>query len=111
MFAQWAASKETQTATSYKFPGAYKRSGANRTSLWNNESYRSVLGSAGANFIEAATKSFAEDTDVDWRPRLPQWPAVGDTMATAIQASLVGQSSVKEALDKAQAKINGILKG
>lgn len=111
LFAQWAASKETQTATSYAFPGAYKRSGANRTSLWNNKSYRSVLGSAGHNFIEAATKSFAEDTDVDWRPRLPQWPAVGDTMATAIQASLVGQSSIRDALNNAQTKIDGILKG
>ena len=111
LFIQWAASRETQAATSYAFPGAYKRSGANRTSLWNLDAYRSVLGSAGDNFIEAVTTSFAEDTDVDWRPRLPQWPAVGDTMATAIQASLVGQSSVTDALNEAQAKIDGILKG
>lgn len=111
LFAQWAASKETQAATSYAFPGAYKRSGANRTSLWNNAEYQSVLSSAGDNFIEAATTSFAEDTDVDWRPRLPQWPAVGDTMATAIQSALVGQSSIKDALNLAQAKIDGILKG
>ncbi len=111
LFIQWAASKETQAATSYAFPGAYKRSGANRTSLWNLEAYQSVLSAAGDNFIEAATTSFAEDTDVDWRPRLPQWPAVGDTMATAIQASLVGQSSVTDALNEAQAKIDGILKG
>ncbi len=111
LFIQWAASRETQAATSYAFPGAYKRSGANRTSLWNLDAYRSVLGSAGDNFIEAVTTSFAEDTDVDWRPRLPQWPAVGDTMATAIQASLVGQSSVSDALNEAQAKIDGILKG
>lgn len=111
LFIQWAASSETQVATSYAFPGAYKRSGANRTSLWNLDAYRSVLGSAGDNFINAVTTSFAEDTDVDWRPRLPQWPAVGDTMATAIQASLVGQSSVTDALNEAQAKIDGILKG
>jgi len=111
LFIQWAASKETQAATSYAFPGAYKRSGANRTSLWNLSEYQSVLGAAGYNFIEATTTSFAEDTDVDWRPRLPQWPAVGDTMATAIQASLVGQSTVTDALNTAQTKIDSILKG
>ena len=111
LFIQWAASKETQVATSHAFPGAYKRTGANRTSVWDLEAYQSVLGAAGDNFIAAATTSFAEDTDVEWRPRLPQWPAVGDTMATAIQASLVGQSSVVDALNEAQAKIESILKG
>lgn len=111
LFIQWAASKETQAATSYAFPGAYKRTGANRTSLWELDDYRAVLGAAGDNFIEAATTSFAEDTDVEWRPRLPQWPAVGDTMATAIQASLVGQANVTDALNEAQRKIDGILKG
>ena len=29
-------------------------------------------------------QALQDDTDVDWRPRVPQWPAIGDTMATAI---------------------------
>ena len=37
--------------------------------------------------------------------------AVGETMATAIQAALVGQASVKDALTEAQSRIDGILKG
>ncbi len=111
LFIQWAASKETQVATSYAFPGAYKRTGANRTSVWEIGDYRSVLEAAGDNYISAATTSFAEDTDVEWRPRLPQWPAVGDTMATAIQAALVGQATVIDALNDAQKKIEAILKG
>ena len=45
------------------------------------------------------------------RPRLPQWPAVGDTMATAIQSALVGQATPKAALQEAQKKIDRILKG
>jgi len=61
LFIQWAASKETQIATSHAFPGAYKRTGANRTSIWNMDAYRAVLGSAGDNFISAVTTSFAED--------------------------------------------------
>ena len=40
----------------------------------------------GDNFVEATMDALQEDTDVDWRPRVPQWPAIGDTMATAIQS-------------------------
>ena len=111
LFIQWAASRETQIATSYAFPGAYKRTGANRSSVWELGEYQAVLAAAGDNYIEATTTSFAEDTDVEWRPRLPQWPAVGDTMATAIQSSLVGQANVTDALNDAQRKIEGILRG
>ena len=111
LFIQWSASRETQVATSYAFPGAYKRTGANRSSVWDLADYRAVLEAAGHNYIQATTTSFAEDTDVEWRPRLPQWPAVGDTMATAIQSSLVGQATPTEALNEAQKKIEGILKG
>ena len=60
---------------------------------------------AGDNFIQAALESLEQDTDVDWRPRVPQWPAIGETMATAIQSALVGQKKPKEALDEAQARI------
>ena len=79
LFAQWAGSRETQIATSYAFPGAYKRTGANRASLWKDAKFLDLMGKFGHNYVEAATESFAMDTDPDWRPRLPQWPAVGDT--------------------------------
>lgn len=109
LFAQWAGSREVQVATSYGFRGAYKRTGAVRVSLWNDPKYLALMGNYGHNYVEAATQSFAHDTDPDWRPRLPQWPAVGDTMATAIQAALVGQSKPKEALAEAQKRIDKIL--
>ena len=64
----------------------------------------------GPNFVDAALTSLEQDTDVNWRPRIPQWPAVGDTMATAIQSALVGQKKSKEALDEAQTRIDQILK-
>ena len=41
---------------------------------------------------------------------VPQWPAVGDTMATAIQSALVGQATPADALKDAQKKIDKILK-
>lgn len=111
LFCQWAGSREVQVATSYAFPGSYKRTGAIRTSLWEDAKFLELMGEFGHNYVEAATESFANDTDPDWRPRLPQWPAVGDTMATAIQAALVGQSTPAAALKEAQERIDRILKG
>ncbi len=110
LFAQWAGSREVQIATSYDFPGAYKRTGANRASLWKDPKFLDLMSKFGHNYVEASTESFAKDTDPDWRPRLPQWPAVGDTMATAIQSALVGQATPKDALKEAQKKIDQILK-
>ena len=111
LFIQWAAAAETQARTSWKYAGAAKRSGLNRTSLWKSPEFLAMTKDIGPNFVEAALTSLEQDTDVDWRPRVPQWPAIGETMATAIQAALVGQKKPKEALDEAQARITQILKG
>jgi ABC-type glycerol-3-phosphate transport system substrate-binding protein len=110
LFIAWAAAAETQARTSWKFAGPAKRSGVNRTSLWRNGEFTSFMRASGDNFVEASLQSLEQDTDVNWRPRVPQWPAIGDTMATAIQAALVGQKKPKEALDEAQSKIDGIMK-
>lgn len=111
LFIQWATSAETQARTSWKFAGPAKRSGINRMSLWRSADFAAAMKGAGDNFIPAALESLEHDTDVDWRPRVPQWPAIGEAMATAIQAALVGQKKPKEALDEAQARIQQILKG
>ena len=110
LFIQWATSAETQARTSWKFAGPAKRSGVNRLSAWKSAEFSHAVGGAGANFIPAALESLEQDTDVEWRPRVPQWPAIGETMATAIQSALVGQKKPKEALDEAQARIQQILK-
>ena len=110
LFIQWAAAAETQARTSWKFAGPAKRSGLNRTSLWRSPEFVAMTKDIGPNFVDAALTSLEQDTDVNWRPRIPQWPAVGDTMATAIQSALVGQKKSKEALDDAQARSDQILK-
>ena len=111
LFIAWATSAETQARTSYKFAGPGQRSGVNRISLWKSPEFAAAMKGAGDNFIPAALESLEQDTDVDWRPRVPQWPAIGEAMATAIQAALVGQKKPKEALDEAQARIAQIMKG
>ena len=110
LFIAWAASAETQARTSWKFAGPLKRSGLNRLSLWRSTEFANVMSGAGDNFIQAALESLEQDTDVEWRPRVPQWPAIGDTMATAIQTALVGQKSPKLALDEAQARVTQIMR-
>ena len=110
LFITWASSAETQARTSWKFAGPAKRSGLNRTSLWRSPEFTAMTKDIGPNFVDAALTSLEQDTDVDWRPRVPQWPAIGDTMATAIQAALVGQKKAKEALDEAQTRIDQVLK-
>jgi multiple sugar transport system substrate-binding protein len=79
-------------------------------SSWKAPEFANAMKDAGDNFINAALESLEQDTDVEWRPRVPQWPAVGDTMATAIQSALVGQKKSKEALDEAQARISQIMR-
>ncbi|MET0506723.1 MAG: sugar ABC transporter substrate-binding protein, partial [Burkholderiaceae bacterium] len=111
LFITWATSKETQARTSWKFAGAAKRSGVNRLSSWLAADFEAAMKGAGDNFVRTALQSLEYDTDVDWRPRVPQWPAIGETMATSIQAALVGQKPAKAALDEAQARIQQLLKG
>lgn len=111
LFIQWAASAETQARTAHRFAGPAKRSGVNRTSIWQDPDYVKLMNGFGDNFVETALQTLQNDTDVDWRPRVPQWPAVGDTVATAIQSALAGQSSIKAALDNAQARIEPMMRG
>ena len=110
LFITWATSAETQIRTSWKFAGPAKRSGLNRLSLWRDPAFAQAMSGAGDNFIPAALQSLELDTDVQWRPLVPQWPAIGEAMATSIQAALVGQKKPKEALDEAQARIQQLLK-
>ena len=110
LFISWAASAETQARTSWKSTSASPRSGINRLSLWRSTEFNGAMKGAGDNFVEASLASLEGDTDVEWRPRLPQWPSIGETMGTAIQAALVGQKKAGEALDEAQARIEQAMK-
>jgi ABC-type glycerol-3-phosphate transport system substrate-binding protein len=111
LFISWAASEETQARTSWKFPGAAKRTGLNRLSLWRHPAFVDLMKANGHNLVEVALESLERDTDVDWRPRVPQWPAIGEAMAAAVHAALTRQKGSKQALDEAQVRIERIMKG
>jgi multiple sugar transport system substrate-binding protein len=109
LFIQWATSKETQTRSSTRFPGV--RFGVNRLSMWQSPEFTKSMNDSGDNFLKSVLDTFAQDTDPDWRPRVPQWPAIGETMAKIVQSALVGQVKAKAALDDAQSQVERILAG
>lgn len=111
LFIQWAASKETQVRTSYAFSGSDKRTGVNRVSIRKTKEYRDQFEKIGRNFLDTVVTAYAEDEDPDWRPRVPEWPSIGDRMAVAIQSALSGQSTPKAALDQVNAQITKLTKG
>ncbi|MBP0440084.1 ABC transporter substrate-binding protein [Tianweitania sediminis] len=110
LFIQWAASPETQIRTSYKFEGATRRSGVNRLSMWEDPGYIETVSKFGDNFVEATLTALREDTDVEWRPRVPQWPGIGDVVATAVASALAGQATPKAALDAAQERVSSMMR-
>lgn len=112
LFVQWATCRETQARTSIRAaPGMAARVGVNRLSLLNSPEFAAMVGRYGDNFLAAMTQSMDHDTDPDWRPRVPQWPAIGETMSVAIQQALSGQQSPKAALDAAQRRIEQVMRG
>jgi multiple sugar transport system substrate-binding protein len=109
LFIQWATCKETQQRTLAP-PGSIPRLGANRLSILRSPEYTKIASSVGPNFLSAYLDGMEHDTDPDWRPRVPQWPAIGETMSVAIQQALVGQATPKAALDNAQTRIEQIMR-
>ena len=112
LYLEWLASKETQlrTATFKENPQSVVRSGVNRVSIWNDAGYRKLV-SFTPQYPDVVLQSLKEDTDLDWRPRVPQWPEIGEVISVAIQAALVKQKSPKDALDEANREIAKIMKG
>ena len=80
--------KQTQILTSYAFRARRALRGQPQLAL-EHAGVPADMDEAGDDFIEAAVASMQEDTDPDWRPRVPQWPGVGDIMAIAVKAALV----------------------
>lgn len=111
LFIQWATSRETQRRTSVEVPaGGIPRLGVSRLSVVRSPEYKKIAAGMGPNFVSAYLDSMEHDTDPDWRPRVPQWPAVGETMSVALQQALSGQMTPKAALDNAQGRIEQIMR-
>ncbi len=111
LYIQWLASRPTQlrSATFKEAPDAVVRTGVNRMSIWRDPDYRRVIAFT-PDYADVVLTSLREDTDADWRPRIPEWPEIGEVMAIAIQEALVGRKTPKQALDDANAELRRILR-
>ena len=111
LYIQWLASRPTQlrSATFKEAPDAVVRTGVNRMSIWRDPDYRRVIAFT-PDYADVVLTSLREDTDADWRPRIPEWPEIGEVMAIAIQEALVGRKTPKQALDDANAELRRVLR-
>ena len=109
-YIQWLASRPTQmaSATYKESPDAVVRTGVNRVSIWQDPEYREVIDFT-PDYADVVLTSMPK-TLTDWRPRVPQWPKIGEVMAVAIQSALVKQTTPKKALDDANANLTKIMK-
>jgi multiple sugar transport system substrate-binding protein len=112
LYIQWLASRPTQviSASYMETPEAVVRTGVNRSSIWNDPEYQELV-SFTEDYVDVVLTSLEEDTDPDWRPRVPQWPEIGEVSAIAIQAALTNQKTPQQALDDANAEIARIMSG
>ncbi|MGH2531078.1 MAG: extracellular solute-binding protein [Thermomicrobiales bacterium] len=112
LYIQWLASRPTQilSASYQESEEAVVRTGVNRTSIWNDPEYQQLVGFT-EDYVDVVLTSLEEDTDPDWRPRVPQWPEIGEVCAIAIQTALTDQKTPQEALDDANAEIVRIMGG
>lgn len=112
LYLQWLASRPAQVlSASYKETAdAVVRTGVNRVSIWDDADYRKLI-SFTDDYVDVVMTSLQEDTDPDWRPRLPQWPEIGDAMAIAVQSALTKQQTPQEALDEANDAIAEVMGG
>ena len=51
-----------------------------------------------------------KDADPDWRPIIPPWGQINSELGTTLNKAMVGEMSVKEALDQVAAKTEEIMK-
>ncbi|MDR7419982.1 MAG: sugar ABC transporter substrate-binding protein [Armatimonadota bacterium] len=111
LYLHWLASKPAQmrSATFKEAPDAVVRTGVNRMSIWQDPAYRRVIRFT-PDYADVVLTALSQDTDADWRPRVPEWPDIGEVMAIAIQTALVGQKTPKQALDEANTEISRILR-
>ena len=112
LYLQWLASRPTQLlSASYKeTEDADVRTGVNRVSIWDDAKYQELVGFT-EDYVDVVLTSLEEDTDPDWRPRVPQWPDIGQTMAIAVQSALTNQQTPQEALDEANDDIAEMMGG
>jgi multiple sugar transport system substrate-binding protein len=103
-FIQWATSSEIELQSAKLGP----RSDVTRTSTWGSEEFRALKQDWGD--WSDVTQASLEESDPDYRPRISNWPAVGDRLGVALSEIIAGQTPAEEALGAANEEIAKMMK-
>lgn len=101
---QWATSRDTLLKTSLN----YKHIAVTKRSIWSDSAFVKRWGYAGG-FLEKFMKSL-EIGYPNYRPLIPEWPEVGDTVAIALNHIIVGTKTAEEAFTEVNKKVYNIMK-
>ncbi len=105
-FVQWATSAEMQLQMALE-TGVVS---ANRNSVFENIVFRSKYSEdIYPGWLTSTVQSY-EIAMPDFRPLIPEWREVGNTIGIAIEQSLSGSLTPKEALDQAAKEVERILR-
>ncbi len=104
LFMQWATSRDVLLKTSLD----YKHIAVTRKSIWSDPAFVKKWGFAGG-FLEKFMKSL-EIGYPEFRPRIPEWPEVSDSVALALNQVIVGNKTAEEAFTEVNKKVYDVMK-
>jgi multiple sugar transport system substrate-binding protein len=80
-----------------------------RTSLLHSTLYNEKITKVSPDYAAAVAEDY-RITSVNYRPLIPQWKAMGDSIGTAIEGSFTGQTQPAAALKNAADEVTTLLK-
>lgn len=102
-FIQWATSRDIQLRSAVIGP----RSDVTRKSVWESPEFKGLKQDWG-DWSEVTLASLEESLP-DYRPRISNWPEVGDRLGVALSEVISQQRSAEEALTEANAEITQMM--
>jgi multiple sugar transport system substrate-binding protein len=80
-----------------------------RTSLLHSKLYDEKITKVSPDYAAAVAEDY-RITSVNYRPLIPQWKAMGDSIGTAIEGAFTGQTQPAAALKNAAGEVTTLLK-
>jgi ABC-type glycerol-3-phosphate transport system substrate-binding protein len=80
-----------------------------RTSLLHSDLYNEKITKVSPDYAAAVAEDY-KITSVNYRPLIPQWKAMGDSIGTAIEGAFTGQTQPAAALKNAAGEVTTLFK-
>jgi ABC-type glycerol-3-phosphate transport system substrate-binding protein len=102
-FISWATSKDSE-----KIRAMMGDVSIDRESIFSSDIYKEKFGQY-PGYIDSVVESYKEALP-DYRPRIPEWPEIGDKLGIVLEEIFAGTKDVKAGLDEAVEAAREILK-